>query len=188
MKKPEDYGIFGPYEILQGTRYGVRLRIRGRLWERRGFLTKTAARIFRDKVRTEVRLGVFVPERYTSAKETPVPLVQNATALSLSGPRVYFVQSVEGGLVKIGFTRKLQERIGTLNRMGAAALSFLGSLAGDRELEQSLHERFARARVRGEWFSLTPDLLRFLVLQNMTPTVKVTVDPLLLNALEQRST
>lgn len=45
-------------------RFGIRLRIKGRLWQRQGFTTKTAARNVRDKIRAEAYEGIFFPDKY----------------------------------------------------------------------------------------------------------------------------
>lgn len=68
MKKAEDFGILGPYPTKNGPRFGVKLRIKGRLWQRQGFRTKSAARALRDKIRGERYEAAFFPEKYRAQK------------------------------------------------------------------------------------------------------------------------
>lgn len=59
-----DDGIFA-YRTADGEkRYGIRLRIQGRLWQRQGFTTKTAAQRVRDKIRVERFEGMFFADKY----------------------------------------------------------------------------------------------------------------------------
>jgi integrase len=59
-----DDGLF-TYRTSEGKiLYGLRLRIKGRLWQRQGFTSKTAAKTVRDKIRVEQFEGLFFPEKY----------------------------------------------------------------------------------------------------------------------------
>jgi integrase len=72
-KPPADFGLF-PYSTSQGDRYGVRLRIRGRLWQRQGFRSKKAARAFRDKIRGELHEETFFPGKYARRRQQAVTI------------------------------------------------------------------------------------------------------------------
>lgn len=77
--------------------------------------------------------------------------------------RCYFVQCVHSRRIKIGWTGgRLKRRFGQLQTGSASPLSLILSLPGDRALERRLHERFARHRLRGEWFRPDPELLAFI--------------------------
>lgn len=67
--------------------------------------------------------------------------------------RVYFIQ--DGGMIKIGISLNPNSRLSQLQRSAARPLTLLGHIAGDRDLEQAIHEKFKRQRVRGEWFKAT---------------------------------
>jgi hypothetical protein len=74
--------------------------------------------------------------------------------------KTYFMQSVNGGPIKIGRSadpegRKRDLEIGRHDR-----LRILAVLDADREGE--LHERFASLRGQGEWFACGPELVEFL--------------------------
>lgn len=70
---------------------------------------------------------------------------------------VYFAE--RNGLIKIGWTRNIAQRMRALSR-GAQAIAGqtvgpvtrLASYRGSRWVEAELHHRFAEYRVAGEWF------------------------------------
>lgn len=73
--------------------------------------------------------------------------------------RVYFLQRHDG-LVKIGFTTNLDQRIRDLSS-AHGPLAVLRVLNGDKRLERKLHQRFKELREYGEWFRGEPYLVRF---------------------------
>lgn len=77
-----------------------------------------------------------------------------------TGSRVYFAQA--GDRIKIGWSRNVATRIATLQTANADPLHLLATVPGARSLERQLHERFAAARLSGEWFEATPDLLAYI--------------------------
>lgn len=70
--------------------------------------------------------------------------------------QTYFIRSTSTGRVKIGRSKNPEARLRDLSTAAADELVLLGVLEGDRELE--MHAQFSDARVRGEWFDLTPAL------------------------------
>lgn len=82
----------------------------------------------------------------------------------------YFVQSVNGGPIKIGFTtRKPNERLAALQTGAPVELRIVGLLAGNRERE--MHERFRDARLHGEWFTPSKQLVQFISKDAQPPRV-----------------
>jgi len=76
---------------------------------------------------------------------------------------VYFIRSEKTHAIKIGFTAgKIENRLSALQTAHPYKLQVLASSRGNREYEKSLHERFARLRLEGEWFEPHPDLLAFI--------------------------
>lgn len=75
---------------------------------------------------------------------------------------VYFVQSTQGGLIKIGVATELKKRLKGLQSMCPIPLVCLGIVPGYAELEQSLHTRFAMYRRHGEWFEPSDELLTYI--------------------------
>jgi hypothetical protein len=75
---------------------------------------------------------------------------------------VYFVQSVEGGPIKIGKSDiiRFRDRLIALQQGNPVELKLIGSFAGGYASEKELHEELAEYRVRGEWFQDHPFVLR----------------------------
>jgi hypothetical protein len=78
----------------------------------------------------------------------------------IKAPCVYFVQAVDGGPVKIGKAKRLAQRLRTLQTASTKRLLVRRAVLGDDE--PAFHARFARYRIRGEWFRYDGDLCRFL--------------------------
>lgn len=76
---------------------------------------------------------------------------------------IYFLRcNCANGFIKIGMARDLIPRIETLRAASPYELRVVRVLPGGRELERKLHERFAHAAHRGEWFRPTEDLLHYI--------------------------
>jgi len=76
---------------------------------------------------------------------------------------VYFIQAGENGPVKIGVAKNPAERLAQLQTVSPDVLRLLGTIQGvGRYGERTLHERFRYARVHGEWFRPTDDLMGFI--------------------------
>ncbi len=65
---------------------------------------------------------------------------------------VYFVQSVIGGPIKIGFAINVAKRISALRTGCPFELRLLCSIPGGRREEHALHRAFASLHAGGEWF------------------------------------
>jgi hypothetical protein len=65
---------------------------------------------------------------------------------------IYFVQSGEHGLIKIGLSNGPMRRLPELQTGNPDELLLRHVIPGDRAVEASLHQRFEPARIRGEWF------------------------------------
>jgi hypothetical protein len=72
---------------------------------------------------------------------------------------VYFVRAGPDGPVKIGLARDVARRLKTLQTASPVPLLLLGVVPGDAKVERQLHRRFAGSRLRGEWFTPSPELL-----------------------------
>ena len=74
---------------------------------------------------------------------------------------IYFVQAAGLGFIKIGFVQfyTAAERVQELQIVSPVDLNLLKVVAGTRRTEKELHQQFASARVRGEWFKPVPELL-----------------------------
>lgn len=74
--------------------------------------------------------------------------------ISIIGPCVYLIRS-STGLYKIGRTKSLRKRMQAYATL-PDAIEFVHAIGCDdeQEAETSLHKKFVKYRVRGEWFSL----------------------------------
>jgi hypothetical protein len=76
---------------------------------------------------------------------------------------IYFLQPVDGGPVKIGFTDDLDTRRKALESRYGQPLALLTTLDGGREREGELFARFAHLRFgRTEQFRPAPELFEFI--------------------------
>jgi len=73
---------------------------------------------------------------------------------------VYYYQ--RDGQVKIGETKRLDQRINTHDKAAPGQGVLLGVERGDRNVEQVRHRQFAHLREEGEWFRAEPGLLEFI--------------------------
>lgn len=74
--------------------------------------------------------------------------------------QIYFIQDVNGGPIKIGYSTNVKERIDSLNYPGT--LRVLALIDGDMAYEKQLHTRFAAYRHKREWFEPADELLEFI--------------------------
>ncbi len=82
---------------------------------------------------------------------------------------IYFIQAGEGGPIKIGFAESVTKRFRTLQTGHHEKLVLLTYLDGNVRQERRLHREFRAARIRGEWFRPTPELLAFIAAPEVPP-------------------
>lgn len=70
---------------------------------------------------------------------------------------VYLIRNTVTKRIKIGTTRNITSRLQNLQTGNEAKLQVEAQCGGDTTYERQLHKRFAKQRVRGEWFTLTED-------------------------------
>lgn len=76
---------------------------------------------------------------------------------------IYAMQSLDGGVVKIGMTSDVDRRRVQLERTYGTPLALLAVFPGGREEEARIHGQFAHLRIgRTEQFRPAPDLMEFL--------------------------
>lgn len=105
----------------------------------------------------------YLSEQYVANRANPLGAFLRTVVFAMErdlaerdGSSVYFAEA--DGRVKIGWSSKVATRIAQLQTGNASPIRLLAIEPGGRALERQLHERFADARVGGEWFALTPDL------------------------------
>lgn len=79
---------------------------------------------------------------------------------------VYIIRAGEDGPIKIGWSRTPARRLIDLQGAHSETLWIMGLIPGSMEYEKELHKRFAKMRLRGEWFRADrtlPHLLQLLM-------------------------
>lgn len=74
------------------------------------------------------------------------------------GSVIYFLESHDGRMVKIGTSASGVDRIRNLRSMNAHPLTLRAWLPGSSRVESQWHQRWDAERDHGEWFRLTPGL------------------------------
>lgn len=91
---------------------------------------------------------------------------------------IYFIRQRGTNLVKIGWAKSdVTGRVATLQTGSPATLEVLGQRPGERADEGRMHAKHFAAKVRGEWFRMTPALAedialcdeRFAALARLSP-------------------
>ncbi len=75
---------------------------------------------------------------------------------------VYFAKNPLTGLVKIGKSFMVNDRLKGLSRENEAQLELLGVVPGSLHEEHDLHLQFSSSKSTGEWFHPTSELLEFI--------------------------
>lgn len=75
---------------------------------------------------------------------------------------MYFMQSIDGGPIKIGTTIQLSVRLNQLKKPNGRELIILGIMDGGADEERAIHREFASLREDGEWFKPSTAILDFI--------------------------
>lgn len=110
-----------------------------------------------DKLRTTTpKLCAYLASQPSTTDNGIGELDYDTDQLYKNTRGVYVI--TDGEYVKIGRTTSLRNRLKDLQVANARPLTLLAFIKGYQDTEQELHYRFGHARVRGEWFKLTPEL------------------------------
>lgn len=82
---------------------------------------------------------------------------------------VYFAKCER--MIKIGFSKNLEERLQTLSVASSKPIRLIGTVPGSKKLEQFFHKELHEHRVRGEWFKDCPQVRSFITNPPVMPTV-----------------
>ena len=86
---------------------------------------------------------------------------------------IYFIQSENGGLIKIGYTYKsAKSRLSQLQTGSPDKLIILKTEEGDEHYERELHTRFKDLRQHGEWFRPGMELISHIVKRADVPNAE----------------
>lgn len=78
--------------------------------------------------------------------------------------KVYFIghELKVGSEVKIGVAYEPHKRLSTLQTGYPKSLRVLATVEGGETEEEKLHRRYRHARLRGEWFTITPGMKKLI--------------------------
>jgi len=77
--------------------------------------------------------------------------------------KVYFIRAGQSGPIKIGVASDPQKRAVSISTASFMPVELLATMDGDHNVERSLHQRFKKDRLNGEWFAPTPELIEFIM-------------------------
>jgi hypothetical protein len=113
----------------------------------------TVAREALGRIEEDIRLAT---------RMTPLERVwREAKAATSTDRSVYFVTS-DDRRVKIGLAGNFDKRLRALQTSHPDELVPILVVPGSRRLEQAIHVAFQHLRLRGEWFTLEPELRQFI--------------------------
>lgn len=100
--------------------------------------------------------------------------------------RVYFIQNPINSLIKVGFSRKVEQRIKSLQFSEKLQIPFhvLNVTLGNRSTERAILNKFHHLKSHGEWLFPDAELLNFITEQPKTEwkskrTKKINISPTL---------
>lgn len=71
---------------------------------------------------------------------------------------VYLIEAADVSRLKIGFAKRVQERLDGLKTGSPVELKLIASIVGTPDTERAMHKTFAQYRVHLEWFRDHPDI------------------------------
>lgn len=130
-----------------------------------------------DLLRREIVViegGTLVVLNFIEAQETPSTpasrqrdsrerrrdMIRRGLAPEQRGSVVYFLQSEDGGPIKIGRSDDVAKRILQMQMARPDKLVLLAAVPGEYADETRIHRAFAAERVYGEWFAASPGLVQ----------------------------
>jgi hypothetical protein len=90
---------------------------------------------------------------------------------------IYFIESPEEGLIKIGFSNNVKHRLDALQKNYGRPLNILLVKSGTKEDEAVIHEMFNELRIKGEWFAATEKIKEFIKESNSNTEEDYESDP-----------
>jgi len=120
--------------------------------------------VHREKPENNKTTPVKQKKRRKEKKEKPKPKPKPEKRFTLRNANtrescVYFIQSENGGPIKIGISTNVQGRLASLQTGYPYPLKVLATIPGGEREEKGLHETFAEHRLSGEWFEPVDKLI-----------------------------
>lgn len=103
-----------------------------------------------------------LPPAHATASWSAREAIKSLEARSRRDGFVYFVQGVRGGPIKIGFAADPATRLAELQVGSNVRLRILCAVPAALNDERTMHARFKKDRLHGEWFSASGRLKRFI--------------------------
>lgn len=103
----------------------------------------------------EAEVRLMAGERLTYSLTEKLAIVKGMVATEW----IYFVACVDAGLIKIGRTKNIKQRINSIRRSSPVPVEFICAVRFVRECEEWIHNIFSDLRSHGEWFNAAPRLL-----------------------------
>ena len=73
---------------------------------------------------------------------------------------VYLITAPELMRCKIGYTKRLPQRVKTIRQNSPTLIELINYFPGDEVFERKLHQEFRNVRLFGEWFSMTKEIVQ----------------------------
>jgi len=77
---------------------------------------------------------------------------------------IYFIYDRENNAVKIGYSENSLRRLHHLQTGNAHSLVLVAEVDGDKQKEKGLHLRFAKHKIKGEWFQNCKEIREYIYL------------------------
>lgn len=74
---------------------------------------------------------------------------------------IYFIRCTATGSIKIGLSANPWKRLSKMQSDSPGVLEMLGAEPGGADREAELHQRFAKDRLRGEWFRPSDEIVTY---------------------------
>ena len=117
-----------------------------------------------DALHDDNEMGVL--ERIRDGDIRPIDVLRHrhveASPIVRRPQFVYVVRSEPSGNLKIGITADPKLRLSQMQVGAWETLALVLTIPGDPESEQSLHRRFRKHRIQGEWFRPSPEVLEWI--------------------------
>jgi hypothetical protein len=100
------------------------------------------------------------PARSPKSAVSQLRVILEARGWSEAGEYVYFIQT--RGMVKIGFSSLIVDRMSKLASSSPTPVRVLAIMLGGRAVERKVHETLAADKIKGEWFRRSEDVKRMI--------------------------
>lgn len=146
------FGAFGRLRIASGTSDP------GTLWKMNRALT-ALYRAGDLQTLEEVRARRISPRQLL---ELEIPLREAPAEQAILAVHLYVFRSAASGNVKIGIAADVRRRLSVMRCHSWDEIELVTSRLSSREEEKAVHSLLASSRIRGEWYSPSPEVLSWI--------------------------